>query len=590
MITKILKILFFSITLCFSQTLRKQPIVKSVEIYGAQKASSADIKTWLNIDKNKPFRSEDLHTQCLSLLRGYAKVGLPFARIDSLLYDISSDSTFASVQIYIHEGVTLETGDISLSGISEEEDRLIQDRFDSKPGKTIDVPRLEQDFVDALSFFEKRSFPFVKFDVGAIQIDTSSAKNARFNYRFKTIKGPQLIIKEIQIIGNEVTQKKVILREIRIKEGQLYDAYRVSKIQSRLMKLGYFRRVELPQVFLATEAEGGLLLRVEEGNSSRFDGVVGYTPGTGEEKGYFTGLIDISLGNLFGSGRLLMAHWQKRDRSSQDLMFRYREPWTLGYPVHIGFGFQQLVQDSTYIQRDYGVDLELPLLDNLSVLASIKNNSILPDSLGSYALGIAKSKAAVFGIGLVYDSRDDLLNPQRGIYYSTSVESGQKNNLGPEGILEQYALDKNVSNKRYFIDMDLFLPTFKRQVMSFSIHGRQLLSSETFIPVPDQFRLGGTKSLRGYREDQFRGSVVGWSNIEYRYILGRRSRAFIFCDLGYYTNETALGKNEAYKIGYGFGVRLETGLGIMGIDYGLAYGEKQGLMSGLLHVGLVNEF
>jgi len=31
-------------------------------------------------------------------------------------------------------------------------------------------------------------------------------------------------------------------------------------------------------------------------------------------------------------------------------------------------------------------------------------------------------------------------------------------------------------------------------------------------------------------------------------------------------------------------------LGIMGIDYGLAYGEKQGVMSGLLHVGLVNEF
>jgi len=583
-------ILLFSMTLGYSQIPAKQPVVKSVDIYGAEKASVADVKTWLNLDKNKLFRSEDLHTQCSSLLRGYAKIGLPYARIDSLLYAISSDSSSVAVQIYLNEGAQMSTGGIQFTGMSDEESRLLQDRFNSKPGKLVDVPRLEQDLGDALNFYEKKSFPFIKFDVDGIQIDTTSATNGRFNYRFKMIKGPQLIIKEIQIIGNEVTQKKVILREIRIKEGEFYNYYRVSRIQSRLMKLGYFYRVEPPQVFLATEQEGGLLLRVQEGNSSRFDGVVGYSPGTGEEKGYFTGLIDISLGNLFGSGRSLMAHWQKRDRASQDLMFRYREPWIAGYPVHLGFGFQQLIQDSTYIQRDYGLDAELPLLDNFSVLGSIKNNSILPDSMGSYFLGIPKSKTVVLGIGLVYDSRDDLLNPQHGIYYSTSVESGQKSNLGPEEIFQQYSFDKKVSNKRYFIDMDLFLSTFRRQLISFSIHGRQMLSSEKFIPLPDQFRLGGTKSLRGYREDQFRGSVVAWTNTEYRYILGSRSRAFVFCDVGYYFNETAAGKNESLKIGYGFGVRLETALGIMGIDYGLAYGEKQGLMSGLLHVGVVNEF
>jgi outer membrane translocation and assembly module TamA len=64
----------------------------------------------------------------------------------------------------------------------------------------------------------------------------------------------------------------------------------------------------------------------------------------------------------------------------------------------------------------------------------------------------------------------------------------------------------------------------------------------------------------------------------------------VFCDVGYYYGDNPSGLVEDFKIGYGFGVRLETGLGIMGIDYGLAYGEKQGLMSGLLHVGLVNEF
>jgi outer membrane protein assembly factor BamA len=126
--------------------------------------------------------------------------------------------------------------------------------------------------------------------------------------------------------------------------------------------------------------------------------------------------------------------------------------------------------------------------------------------------------------------------------------------------------------------------------LALSFHGRRISSSEKFIPIPDQYRLGGTRSLRGYREDQFRGSTIAWSNMEYRYILGPRSRAFVFCDVGYYHAENSNGVSEDLKIGYGFGVRLETGLGIMGIDYGLAYGEKTGLMSGLLHVGLVNEF
>jgi len=139
------------------------------------------------------------------------------------------------------------------------------------------------------------------------------------------------------------------------------------------------------------------------------------------------------------------------------------------------------------------------------------------------------------------------------------------------------------------MDLEFFLPVFQRQIFSPSFHGRQIKSNEDYIPVPDQYRLGGARSLRGYREDQFRGSSIAWSNLEYRYLLGRRSRAFVFCDLGYITTSGDK-KTQDFRIGYGFGVRLETGLGIMGIDYGLAYGEKQGLFGGMIHVGLLNEF
>jgi outer membrane protein insertion porin family len=135
-------------------------------------------------------------------------------------------------------------------------------------------------------------------------------------------------------------------------------------------------------------------------------------------------------------------------------------------------------------------------------------------------------------------------------------------------------------------------------VLSIALHGRLVTSSEQVVPLPDQFRLGGATTLRGYREEQFRGSRVAWSNIEYRYLLSRRSRAFLFFDFGYYyrierspsENETEpqFLKIEEFKPAWGLGVRVDTPLGIVGVDYGL--GEGDALTNGKVHVSLVNSF
>jgi hypothetical protein len=45
---------------------------------------------------------------------------------------------------------------------------------------------------------------------------------------------------------------------------------------------------------------------------------------------------------------------------------------------------------------------------------------------------------------------------------------------------------------------------------------------------------------------------------------------------------------EDSKFGYGFGLRIETRLGVIGIDYGL--GEGWGLISCLVRMGLTNKF
>ena len=45
---------------------------------------------------------------------------------------------------------------------------------------------------------------------------------------------------------------------------------------------------------------------------------------------------------------------------------------------------------------------------------------------------------------------------------------------------------------------------------------------------------------------------------------------------------------QDWKVGYGIGLRLETRLGLFGIDYGLGEGDR--LSNGKVHIRLINEF
>jgi outer membrane protein assembly factor BamA len=76
--------------------------------------------------------------------------------------------------------------------------------------------------------------------------------------------------------------------------------------------------------------------------------------------------------------------------------------------------------------------------------------------------------------------------------------------------------------------------------------------------------------------------------------LGYDSRIFIFADYGYFYRKAGLSQDGSLreisgkKLGYGFGLRVNSRAGLLGIDYGL--GEKDRLNEGKIHFGIVNRF
>jgi outer membrane protein insertion porin family len=75
-------------------------------------------------------------------------------------------------------------------------------------------------------------------------------------------------------------------------------------------------------------------------------------------------------------------------------------------------------------------------------------------------------------------------------------------------------------------------------------------------------------------------------------MLSRRTYGFLFYDAGYYLRKAdeqlGISESDAFKSGYGLGISLETGLGILAVSFALADGDS--FSDGKIHFGIINEF
>jgi outer membrane protein insertion porin family len=292
---------------------------------------------------------------------------------------------------------------------------------------------------------------------------------------------------------------------------------------------------------------------------------------------------------MFGTGRSASISWQQYDRSSQNLELKYLEPWLFNYPFNFTGGFFQRKQDSTYIQRRFEGSIEYLATNTLSAAVSLSSETVIPSQADSLIFTVFNSNSITTGANVRVDSRDDPYSPTEGLLFTTSYSFSRKKIYGPLQFITP-DIPANINLQRFTLDLDLFYQLFSRQVAALGIHGRELRGS--FFEISDLFRLGGANSLRGYLEDQFLGNRIFWTNIEYRLLLTNRTFGFLFLDTGYYLRNADLlrniEKNEDFKIGYGLGFNVETGLGVLKVSFALAKGDT--FSQGKIHFGIVNDF
>jgi outer membrane protein insertion porin family len=559
--------------------------VTGVTVRGSGTIPSRQLERWLGLSAKEAFTDEALEEASLRLLRRLQDRGYYFATIDSMRQ--VAEGNGVRVEVKVSEGPQVVLGKVQFEGVGDKEKAQLEREWRLPSGRLLSAAEFNRQLHRIVRNYEDRGYPYCRIELAEMELAAQDGRNQQtLDIVLRVIPGPLVVVSRIDVRGNVQTRRNVILRELGLREGDLYSQTRVDDIARRLRSLGYFKRVEEPVLLQQSDGSGRLLIKVVEGNNNRFDGVLGYNPAAAGRSGYLTGLLDVSFGNLFGTGRQISARWEKRSRETQQLQLSYREPWVAGLPLHAGIGFEQLAQDTTYLQRGWFLDLKLPVSDRLSIGGRLSGESVTPDSLGSTLFGVPRSRTLSAGLSLEYRTVDDPLNPRSGVVYVTSAETGRKRiDPFPGSPLD---VSQSFSRKRLSLDFEVYFEPLRWHVLALSLHGRQVTSTEPFVSLSDQFRLGGALTLRGYREEQFRGSRIAWSSLEYRYLLGPASRAFAFLDAGYFWREEEAGTVEATKVGYGVGISVETRLGMISIAYGL--GEGDGFMDGKVHLRLINRF
>ena len=584
-----LKILL-SLHLLFTAFLYSQTI-GSINLNGNKSFNKSDYFEWINIFPGQSMFEGLKDTLMKRISFNLNQRGYFDYKFDAISFDSAKTKNNVDITININEGVPTFFNKVNVENVSKADSNFVISSFNNLSGEIFNKFDLENTISEVLSYYENNGNPFAVVKIKSFNFykDTLSKKNLTDIFLLIDAKKKSRINK-IEIHGNKKTKNYVLIRELRIVSGQEYSQQNVNILPERLNKLGFFKPVKKPEYYINSKGEGVLSFDVQEIQTNNFDGIIGYIPGgRNDESGYVTGLVNINLRNLFGTGRAVSIKWQRLNRSSQLLDLNYLEPWLLGMPINLSTRIFQRKQDSSYVQRTFDISLQYLATDVLSMGVTLSLESVIPTDNGNSKFTVFNSTIVNTGLNLKLDTRNDLFSPTNGILFINSYSFRKKTINGPSQFISPTTAT-NINLQKLELSFDAYFSFVNRQVFAVKLHGGELRGP--FFETSDLFRMGGFNSLRGYKEDQFLGSRIIWGNFEYRFLLTNRTYFFLFFDNGYFLRKEDVDRNipkiEGYKTGYGLGINLETGLGILGVSF--AFGEGDSFSDGKIHFGIINNF
>ncbi len=398
------------------------------------------------------------------------------------------------------------------------------------------------------------------------------------------------MLEGIEVKGNEKTQTHVITREMKLKPNQPFNVKDAKRSMQKVYNLGYFEDVNM-KLNPGKEPNAIVLeTTVVEQKTGRFSIGGGYSKNDG-----MIGIIELGDDNFRGTGDKVKLHWEfGGSASNKNYEVSYTRPWLDDKQTSLGFSFYDMTNEYTdydddghetasYDKRRKGFDLTLgrpqgEYIQNYITLKQRKDSYVEwvsgdnyetdPDYIAKDYLKNNFGTTRSISLMRVYDSRDNVFSPTEGNRVALTAEFAGK------------ALGGDFNFNKYTAETRNYLKVGHAQIVA--LRGT-VGYADGKMPDSQRFAVGGSDTLRGYRDDQFKGNKMLAATAEYRFPIAKKVEGVAFTDIG------KAWSGEGYKLNdleasVGVGIRVSTPIGPIRLDY------AQGSQGGRSHFSFGGQF
>jgi outer membrane protein insertion porin family len=509
------------------------------------------------------------------ILQVYADHGFIQARVESteIVPDLARKKV--TLRVRVVEGPQFRTGTITITGnellTTEEVRKLVklQEGEVFNRGALRNSVRALVDRYSELGRARAEIEPRTQNDLANLKVDVL----------IPIVEGGPVYVERINISGNTKSSEKVLRRELRVAEGELFTFQKLVRSRQRLFNLGFFDEVNVNTEQGTTPDKIVINIDVKE----RATGVFSIGAGYSSLDSLFA-TLDVSQRNLFGRGQEVFLRFRIGSQSRLGLV-GFTEPYLFDIPLRAGFDIYDREREyDDFTEERLGGDIrasyplaEFLTLSGLYRLENVDITDVSPTASQDLKSQEGTSLNSVVEFSLVRDSRDNIFEPS----------SGSRNSLefmfaGLGGDTQFY---KVIAESAWFVP----LPVFNLVWAVRGLFGMAEGWGGQEVPIFERFFLGGATTLRGQRTRSVapkdrQGEVIGGDkellfNTELLIPVVARFRLALFFDAG---NAYGFGTDfdpTDLRYSAGVGVRFFSPLGPMRLDLGYNLdkqpGEKQ---------------
>jgi len=551
--------------------------IENIEFVGNEHYDSSDLRSmmvteeyfwlWSWLIGGGRLQEEDFQRD-LETLRdfykneGYLDVEIPESEV-VLEYPAEGE---LDIIITIHEGRRYYVGDIKFEGNKLFTTDRLKSILATQPGDVFSPKKIDEDVELLKDFYGQIGYldTFVRIE------RLPNVETGTIDLTFVITEGEQFYVESITLQGNTKTRNNVIIRELALAPGDVFDLVRMKASQARLENTRFFEAVNLAPEATNLPNRRNLRVTVKEGSTGNLTFGAGFS--SVENVVAFAELTQSNF-DIFNYRSMFQGGGQKfRLRlsvgvQSNQFLLSFEEPWV--FQRELAFGFELYRTESDYLSSSYNelrTGLQLYLRKRLFELVEGRLSYTIEQvdikDVDPYSSPIIQQERGVrtvskLGFQLLRDTRNNLL-------WTTSG-----NRVEYISELAGTFIGGNTDYVRQEVRATQYIPTFDLFDQTIRLHARAgtviptktetgvFFNQRSFLPeqfedgVPffDKYFLGGPYTLRGFNfrevgpKDPISGEAVGGDSmamvqVEYIFRFMEQFGFKIFYDGGF-VNQSA---------------------------------------------------